>query len=283
MLNEFTVGWRTTERDIDTLVPLSMSAEGVGAATYLFAFLAGSRAGGVAGLLLVLGGAAALFAHLGRPWRFWRVVTEAGRAWMSRGALFTAGLVILGIPGLLLRGNGLHLVIVQALALACTVVVVLYAGILFSSISAVPFWTTPLLPIVFVLHSFTSAGLLVTAALALSGDGIAAYARECGATLALFGATLAMHWMLTRSAPRSEAAQESVRLLTAGQLRPLFHGGALLAGLALPLALMMAAYVARTSPALSDSLLLAAGPLRLVGDVSLRYALLRAGVYNPVI
>lgn len=283
MLNEFTIGWRTTEREIDTLVPVSMSAEGVGAATYLIAFLAGSRAGAVAGLLLVLIGAAALFAHLGHPLRFWRVITEAGRTWMSRGALFTAGLVVLGAAALLLRGEDLHLLVLQALALICTFVVVLYAGILFSSITAVPFWNTPLLPILFLLHSFTSAALLVTTILSLSSGGLVAHPREVGAVLALLSSTLALNWMFTGSASRSEAAQESVRLLTTGHLKPFFQTGALLAGLALPLTLVLLAYVLRTSGALSTLLLLSAVPLRLAGDVSVRYALLRAGVYTPVI
>lgn len=283
MLNEFTVGLRTTERDLDSMVPFSMSAEGVGAAMYLIAFLAGSRAGGVAGLALVLIGAAALFAHLGRPLRFWRVIAEAGRAWMSRGALFTAGLIVSGAAALLFPGEGLALLIVQALALACTFFVALYTGILFSSINAVPLWNNALLPILFLMHSFTSAALLLTTMLSLSGGGLVAHAPECGAVIALASATLALTWMFTGSAPGTEAAQESVRLLTAGRLKPLFQGGALLAGLAAPLLLVMLAYAFRGSPAVSALFLVAALVLRLAGDVSLRYALLRGGVYNPLI
>jgi len=283
MLNEFTVGSRTTEREMGIMVPLSMSAEGVGAATYLFAFLAGSRVGGGVGLVLVLIGAAALFAHLGHPLRFWRVITEAGRAWMSRGALFTAGLVIFGIPALLARGEGLDVLILQALALICTFVVVLYTGILFSSINAVPLWNTSLLPILFLLHSLTSAGLLMTTLLSLAGGGVVAHPRQCSAVLALLSSTLGLTWMLTGSASRSEAAQESVQMLTAGRLKPFFQGGALLAGLGFPLLLVMLAYLFRSSGLVSGLLLVTAVPLRLAGDLSVRYALLRAGVYNPVI
>jgi len=283
MLNEFTVGFRTTERDMDNMVPLSTSAEGVGAATYLIAFLAGSRAGSLVGLVLVLVGAAALFAHLGHPLRSWRVITEMGRTWMSRGAVFTTGLIVVGSGALLLRGDGLESIVIQALALLCTFVVVLYTGILFSSINAVPFWNTALVPILFLLHSLASAGLLVTAMLSLAGEGVAGHPRECGAVLALLAATLALTWTLTGATPRSEAAQESVRLLTTGRLQRLFRQGALLSGLALPLLLLLLAYVLRSSPVLSGALLATAVPLRLLGDVSFRYALLRAGVYTPVI
>lgn len=283
MLNEFTVGFRTAERDMDSMVPLSMSAEGVGAATYLIAFLAGSRAAGAAGLVLVLLGATALFAHLGHPLRFWRVIAGAGRTWMSRGAVFTAGLIVFGIPALLFPGENLELVILQALALICTFVVILYAGLLFASISAVPFWNSSLLPILLLLHSLSSAGLLITTVLSLGGGGLLPHARECGAVLALLASTLALTWMFTESAPHSEAAQESVRLLTVGRLKSLFQRGALLGGLVVPLLLVLLAYLFRGSPIFSGLLLVIALVLRLGGDVSLRTALLRAGVYAPVI
>jgi formate-dependent nitrite reductase membrane component NrfD len=283
MLQEFTVGFRTTERDMDAMVPLSMAAEGVGAATYLIAFLAGSASGGLAGLALVLLGTAALFAHLGHPMRSWRVVTEAGRAWMSRGALFTAGLLLFGTLAVFTRGNGFDRLILQALALLCTFVVVLYTGIMFSSISAVPFWNSPLLPILFLLHSLTSAALLVVALLAQGGAGVAAHTRECGALVALLAASLALTWSFARTPSRSEAAQASVRLLTAGPLKLMFQSGALLVGLAAPLLLVLLAYVLRDAGGIAGALLILAVPLRLAGDVSLRYALLRAGVYSPVI
>jgi formate-dependent nitrite reductase membrane component NrfD len=283
MLQEFTVGFRTTERDMDAMVPLSMAAEGVGAATYLIAFLAGSASGGLAGLALVLLGTAALFAHLGHPMRSWRVVTEAGRAWMSRGALFTAGLLLFGTLAVFTRGNGFDRLILQALALLCTFVVVLYTGIMFSSISAVPFWNSPLLPILFLLHSLTSAALLVVALLAQGGAGVAAHTRECGALVALLAASLALTWSFARTPSRSEAAQASVRLLMAGSLKLMFQSGALLVGLAAPLLLVLLAYVLRDAGGIAGALLILAVPLRLAGDVSLRYALLRAGVYSPVI
>jgi formate-dependent nitrite reductase membrane component NrfD len=283
MLQEFTVGFRTTERDMDAMVPLSMAAEGVGAATYLIAFLAGSASGGLAGLALVLLGTAALFAHLGHPMRSWRVVTEAGRAWMSRGALFTAGLLLFGTLAVFTRGNGFDRLILQALALLCTFVVVLYTGIMFSSISAVPFWNSPLLPILFLLHSLTSAALLVVALLAQGGAGVAAHTRECGALVALLAASLALTWSFARTPSRSEAAQASVRLLMAGPLKLMFQSGALLVGLAAPLLLVLLAYVLRDAGGIAGALLILAVPLRLAGDVSLRYALLRAGVYSPVI
>ena len=41
MLNEFTVDFRTTEGELDFMVALSMSTEGVGAAIFLISLLSG--------------------------------------------------------------------------------------------------------------------------------------------------------------------------------------------------------------------------------------------------
>lgn len=283
MPTEFTVGFRTTERELDAMVPLSMSAEGVGAALYLMALVAGSRASGVLGLALVLFGAAALFAHLGHPLRSWRVVAEASRAWMSRGAVSTAGLIVLGALALLLGDEGVGPVAMHALALICAFVVILYTGILFSSIQAVPFWNTPLLPIVFLLHSLSSAGVLLLAVLSLGGAPLAVHSRDTGLIVALLLSTLGLTWELAQSANRSEAAQESVRLLATGRLRTLFRQRGLSLGLAAPLVLVTAAYLFRDSASVAAFLLLLAVPLRLAGDVTVRYAMLRAGVYSPLI
>lgn len=283
MLNEFTIGSRTAESEMDAMVPLSMSAEGIGAALYLLSFLAGSVAGGITGLLLVTLGAAALMTHLGHPQRSWRVITEAGHAWISRGAVFTAGLVVLGTLALVIDGDGAGTMLLRVAALLCTFVVVLYTGMLFSSIVAVPFWNTPLLPILFVMHSLTSAALVLTMLMALAGDGVAELPRQSGTVIALLACTLALTWMLPSSAPRAEAAQESARLLTEGRLRPLFRQGAVIAGLAAPLVLAILAYLERDSGWMSGLLLVTAVALRLVGDVSFRTALLRAGVYTPIV
>jgi formate-dependent nitrite reductase membrane component NrfD len=284
MLNEFTVDFRTTEEELDFMVALSMSAEGVGAAVFLLSLLAGSMGAALVGLVLVCVGATALFTHLGHPLRFWRVISKTHVTWISRGAIFTGGLIGFGGMSLILpEGNALGM-LSQMISVMCALVVMLYTGFLFSSMNAIPFWNTSLLPILFLAHSIASAGVVLLELLTLSGQKLAGSPREVSAVLAMLLFSLVLSWVYTRSAPPSEAARESVRLLTQGRLKSLFLVGGGIVGLAVPIVLVVLAYsISRDMGVVSAMFVFVALVLRIGGDMAFRHAVLRAGVYAPVI
>ncbi len=284
MLNEFTVDFRTTEEELDFMVALSMSTEGVGAAIYLISFLSGWVGAAFVGLVLVCVGATALFTHLGHPVRFWRVISKTHVTWISRGALFTGGLIGLGVLSLVLpEANALGM-LSQMGAVICALVVMLYTGFLFSSMNAIPFWNTSLLPILFLVHSVASAGVVLLGLLPLTGRTLGDSPREVSAVLALLLFAVLLGWVYVRSAPPSEAARESVRLLTQGRLKSLFLTGGGVVGLAAPIVLVLLAYmISRDMRVVSGLFVFAALVLRIAGDMAFRNAVLRAGVYAPVV
>jgi formate-dependent nitrite reductase membrane component NrfD len=284
MLNEFTVDFRTTEEELDFMVALSMSTEGVGAAIFLISLLSGWIGAAFVGLGSVCVGATALFTHLGHPLRFWRVISKTHVTWISRGALFTGGLIGLGVLSLILpEGNALGM-LCQMLSLICALVVMLYTGFLFSSMHAIPFWNTSLLPILFLVHSMASAGVMLLELLALSGQRLGEHPRQVSAVLAMLVFSFVLNWVYTRSAPPSEAARESVRLLTEGRLKSLFLVSGGIIGLAVPIALIMLAYsISLDMGVLSGLFVFVALVFRIAGDMAFRNAVLRAGVYAPVI
>ena len=284
MLNEFTVDFRTTEEEQDFMVALSMSTEGVGAALFLISLLAGWMGAAFLGLALVCVGATALFTHLGHPLRFWRVISKTHVTWISRGAMFTGGLVGFGILSLVFpQANALGM-LCQIIAMMCALVVMLYTGFLFSSMNAVPFWNTSLLPIVFLAHSMASGGVVLLGILPLTGQSLGESPRQVSAVLALLLFSLLLSWVHLRSAPASEAAQESVRLLTEGRLKPSYLIGGGVVGFAAPIVLVMMAYsISLDMGVLSGLFVFVALVLRIAGDMAFRSAVLRAGVYAPVI
>jgi len=284
MLNEFTVDFRTTEEELDFMVALSMSTEGVGAALFVISLLAGSMGMAFVGLGLVCVGATALFTHLGHPLRFWRVISKTHVTWISRGAIFTGGLIGSGVLSLILpEGNTLGM-LCQILSLMCALVVMLYTGFLFSSMNSIPFWNTSLLPILFLVHSIASAGVVLLGLLPLAGHRLADSPRGVSAVLALLLFSLVLSWVYLKSAPPSEAARESVRLLTEGRLKSVFLLGGGVVGLAAPAVLVMLAYsISQDMGVLSGLFVFAALVLRIAGDMAFRNAVLRAGVYAPVI
>ncbi len=284
MLNEFTVDFRSAEQELDFTVPLSMTSEGVGAALFVVSYLSGSKAGIWAGLALVCTGAAALFFHLGHPLRFWRVISRAPTAWISRGALFTGGLVLFGLIGFLLPKDSLASLALQTLGLLCALAVMVYTGLLYSSMPSIPFWHTGVLPLAFLSHSITSAAIVFVGFLPFSGAGSAPSARETAAAMALLLVSLGLTWLFTHPPSRPPAVEESIRLLTRGPLRKLFLRGAVLAGLVAPLALVaLAFWVGPAARVLSGMLLFAGMLTRLAGDMAFRSAVLKAGVSEPVI
>lgn len=284
MLNEFTVDFRSAEQELDLMVPLSMSSEGVGAALFVLSYLSDSKAGLLAGLALVCLGAAALFLHLGHPLKFWRVVSRAPTAWISRGAVFTGGLILSGFVGFFLPQETFTGMAVQTFGLLCALSVMLYTGLLYSSIPSVPFWHTGLLPLAFLLHSITSAAMIFMGFLPFSRTGSEPFARETAATIALLLISLGATWLITNPSSRSPAVQESIRQLTEGPLKNPFLYGAILSGLITPLAFLTLAFWLGPATRLSSGILLFAGMLaRLAGDMAFRSAVLRAGVYEPLI
>ena len=78
----------------------------------------------------------------------------------------------------------------------------------------------------------------------------------------------------------SEAAKESVSELIRGYISPVFWIGIVVLGMIIPLAILGYIYLASAS---SAPLLIIAIVCRLLGTVALKYSLLRAGVYVPLL
>ncbi len=152
--------------------------------------------------------------------------------------------------------------------------------------SSIPFWNTPLIPLLFLFHSLTTGTSVLLFLLSVGGSTVVKPFNPITLDLILLFGTLFLliiHVMvLSRS---SSAARESVRLLTKGRLIPLHLGGAVLLGIFVPLAVVLPAALAAGAAgyAASSTTFFIAMVSRLIGDYCSRLAILRAGVYEPVI
>jgi formate-dependent nitrite reductase membrane component NrfD len=282
-MDEFVVGFKVN-RQFRHLVAANFTMEGTGAAVMLGAIFLESRPGMLVGLILVALGALVLFMDLGAPDRFWRSVTRPDRSWISRGSIFLASLMLFGVLYMvfpMLRDRTIINIMIGLSALAT----MSYTGFLVSSMKAIPFWRSRLVPLLFVLHSLCSGMLILVFYLALSGAGGLAGGTVMQMVMGLLAAALIMTWVHVKVlATSSSAARESVRMLLAGNVRLLFLGGALALGLVAPLTILTiglkagGAAFAGIWPALAAAVL-----FRVLGDVSFRLALLRTGVYEPVL
>ncbi|MBI5118285.1 polysulfide reductase NrfD [Candidatus Poribacteria bacterium] len=270
-------------------VALSFSSEGIGAALFALGVGANSRTGMIAGLLFVFIGAFALFLDLGHPSRFWRVISNTTKAWMSRGAVSMSALILLGgvsIAPAVSISDGLSAT-VRFVALISSLFVMLYGGFLLASMTSIRLWKTLWIPILFLAHSMTSAIVIFAgiSALAPGGGGMDPRYRVA-AMASMFGClvvSLAYIWAMSSSNVSTVASRESVRLLIRGDSMPFFVGGGLVCGIILPLVITAVFHPGSSASGGAASLLflIAAIVLRAGGDVSFRYSLLKAGTYEP--
>jgi len=210
-------------------------------------------------------------------------------AFILLGAAFTAPMLLPRLFGWLrplMRWTGL-------LGAAAGAGVAVYTGILIGVVESVPFWHTPLLPVLFLVSAF-STGLSLYSLLTLprvlgaSGEERERLAGIChglaftdGLVMG-FEVFLLLLWVMF-SLYGPPAARASAEMLVAGPLAPLFLGGLLALGLLLPIALIFG-YELRGGPTPARVYLaMLCALLVLVGGLILRYVVLRAGIIQVVV
>jgi formate-dependent nitrite reductase membrane component NrfD len=260
---------------------------GVAAGAWLFGLILNYSPGLIAGFLLAGGGGIAHLAFLGRPERFWKMVRHVRTAWISRGfiglSLFLAG-AILYLPPLVLTNwpwaaNSVLGHLGWGMAAVGMVVLIVYMGFVYTASKGIPFWNSPLHPILYMAYALRGGIAAILVAMALFD------APSAGATslvtiwiavtafvIILFA--LEIQGALTGGNP---AARRSVHEMFSGRVAIYFYGGTLLIGLVVPLALVSG----HIAP-LGVGVLAAIGLFSALGDFFMKYTTIRAGIYLPL-
>lgn len=168
----------------------------------------------------------------------------------------------------------------KALGVVLSLVVMTYTGFFLSGIAAVPLWTSPALPALFVLSSLSSGIAVVLMVVSCQVLYPKAVARQMAALLKADGVLIVLEVaclaVMYFQLGGSEAAQLSFESLVLGAYQIAFVGGFLVCGLALPLALELAAPFL---PKRSLVFYIFVGSFILVGAFFLRYCAINAGVH----
>jgi len=262
---------------------------GVAAGAWLFGLAFSDIAGLAIAFLLAGAGGIAHLAFLGRPERFWKMAWHVRTSWISRGfvglTLFLVGAALYLPPRLLAAWPWDQASwLAQAgwlLAAAGMVVLIGYMGFVYTASKGIPFWNSPLHPILYVAYALRggAATLLVATALFGAPDGatterlIAIWIAITALVAAMFG--LEIYGALVSG---NVAARRSVHDLLAGRLAAAFYGGTLLIGLIVPVMLIGG----RLAP-LNLGVLAVIGLCSTLGDFFMKYTSIRAGVYLPLL
>ena len=232
-------------------------------------------------IILVLKGGCHLV-YLGKPLRFWRIVLKPQTSCVARGLILVV--LFVGFAGVQLAlsywlpGSAWE-VIFKVLAGIAAFGVAMYTGFALNVIKAVPFWNSALLPVLFIAFGVLG-GLGLSVLIALGGGDIDIAAAEVGVRwLLIINAILIVMylWTATYMGPTAKyTVMEQIR----GSLASIFWVGVVLLGIVIPIAISITSYFAGE---VSSALLLIAVISEIIGGLALRYVILKAGIYRPLL
>ncbi len=261
---------------------IAFYAGGLGGGLYLVSLLFNSLWGMFISWLIiaVIKGGTHLI-YLGKPWRAWRIITRPQTSWLARGFIFVMLFVGFGAVQMLLSlwmPGGIVEIVFKVLAGITAFGVAVYTGIILKNVKGVPFWNSLLLPVLFVICGVLG-GFGLSVIIALNGGGINLAAAETGSRWLLIANALLIAFYLWRASRRESVGKQSVLEQISGHNAPVFWTGVVLLGIVIPLAIAISGLMAHVPSAL----LLTAVTCEIIGGLALRYCVLKAGAYKPLV
>jgi formate-dependent nitrite reductase membrane component NrfD len=262
------------------LVVVAHFFSGVGAGAWLFSVALDYDAGLVISIAVMGLAGAAHLAFLGRWQRFWRIALRPHSSWISRGlwglVIFLAGAIPYAMPPV--RDSVLGPVAL-GVSLVGMAVVLAYNGFVYAVSRAIPFWRLPLLPVLYVAYGLRGGAAALLVAAAVAGD---VFDIDLLGVIKLWvvvsSAVLVVVYMaLARGA--GGAARRSAGELVTGRVSPAFYAGVVVLGLVIPI--VLGAIGATTGS--SRGLLAVIGLSSLAGDFYIKYWIVKAAVYRPIV
>jgi polysulfide reductase chain C len=221
-------------------------------------------------------------AHLSKPQRFWRMLLKPRTSWIARGFIFIT--LFIGCAAIQLAlsfwlpGTAAETAF-KVLAGILAFGVAIYSGFVVGFVVGIKLWNSAIVPILFVIAGLTG-GLAVLLATSLGDNAIRimVLANIMLVMLVIYAIFIAIYlWVTTYE---SSAARNSVVQMLRGSIAPFFWIGVILLGVIIPIALLLAVAITTN---ISIPALIAVIACVIVGGVALRYVILRAGMYSPLV
>jgi len=249
---------------------------GVGAGTWLCSLWIGWRPGLTLAIVAVGLSGLAHLRFLGRGARFWKMY-RARSSWIARGFLG----MNLFVPAAVLHvvaPTGLWGSFWLALATVGAVVLIVYKGNVYAASKGVPFWNSPVLPVLYATYAIRGGLALLLVSLPVVGRGADAHGVGFIELWIAVSAAVMLGFYLGVMRGTTLAAQRSVGELVRGRAAPAFYLGTVAVGLVVPILVGAAGVVGPVS----EALLAMVGAASLIGDFFAKYAIAKAGIYVPL-
>ena len=279
------------------MIVLYIFLAGLGGGTFLFSFIllfwgkyeSVARAGALIGPLVVLFASLMLLLDLGSPVKAYRLFTTPKTlmsSWMTRGAWILTAFIVLGLAYALPAFGlfswlpwsqaSLFGKVIGFAAGLLSLIVPIYPGLLLGVIKSIPLWNTSALPPIFFLSGLdTGIAILVLLSVFLPSEIDAAGFHLLGTVdivlIALLIIAVFAYLEIVRQSGKTASA--SVQLLKT----PLFIGGVIIAGMILPLVLLIISVSLSEiqSIRILDGI---TGVLILAGALLLRFSVVTSGI-----
>ncbi len=190
--------------------------------------------------------------------------------------IFLLGAVLYVLPGVQDTALGAVMLVVSIIGMA---LVLTYKGFVYAVSKAIPFWNIQLLPFLYIAYALRGGAALLLVAGAIAGDVFDIDLLEVIKLWVVVSSAVLVLLYLVLASNASAAARRSVRELVAGRISPAFYAGTVFFGLVIPIALGAVG----EATGLSRGLLAFIGVSSLVGDFYIKYCVVRAGIYVPIL
>lgn len=257
----------------------------LGAGTFFIGSFFGSLWAMLVGWIVcgILGGGTHIL-YLGHPVRFWRMILRPQTSWISRGLAFVSLFLVLGgIHMLLLEFAGVSSPVLEAAADIFAFMTVIYGGFAMNYINGIPLWNSALLPVLFAVSGiWGGAGVGVGIALVTGSVSTLAVSLEEWVRVLLIAYVVLLFVYLASVRYTSLTGKVSVRKIISGRYWPLMWFVVVVLGLVLPIGTVVASYVNGIEK-IPLAMLYLSILCELAGDLSMRYLILKQGMYAPLI
>jgi formate-dependent nitrite reductase membrane component NrfD len=221
--------------------------------------------------------------HLSHPMRFWRMFMKPKTSWIARGFIFI--MLFIGFTTLQLilsqwvpNATG-AITALKIIAGIFAFAQSIYTGFAVSYVSAIKVWNSAIVPVLFVTCGLTG-GLAILLAIMIGQDGSRIVELENIIRVVLIALAVIIGVYLWNTTYSSTSAKDAVKRLIGGSLAPLFWIGVFLFGIVIPVIISVSTIWA-SEPA--SGLLITAVISEIIGGLALRFAILKAGVYTPLL
>ena len=283
---EFMVKYQQQKDWIDgrgNFIAFAFFLGGISGGLYLAAAYFDSLVGMFVAWLLSLLMGISYMIHLSHPFRFWRMFMKPKTSWIARGFIFI---------WLFIGFTTLQLIISQwapgATGAITTLKVIagifafaqsIYTGFAVSYVSAIKVWNSAIVPVLFVTCGITG-GLAILLAIMMGQNSSQIMTLESVIRVVLIALAVIIGVYLWNTTYSSTAARDAVKRLIGGALAPLFWVGVFLFGIIIPVVISLAT-IGSHEPA--SGVLITAIVSEIIGGLALRFAILKAGVYTPLL